>query len=118
LNNPLKPPGFDLGQPNPGQYGPPAPGSTNNPQQADLWSRLMGAVGNPGAGGLRMPGTTVGAPAGQTPPSLPSPFPFPQTQAPRPPGIPYFNQGGLQNPAGNAGLMGQYLALQQLMRGS
>jgi hypothetical protein len=36
----------------------------------------------------------------------------------RPPGIPYFNQGGLQNPAGNAGLMGQYLALQQLMRGS
>ena len=90
-------------------------------QQPNIWDRLMSAVGQ---GGTlpKMPGTTVGAPAGASPAMAPQAAPpmMPQGQMPRPPGMgPYFQ--ALQNPAagaGNSGLMAQYMALQQLMRGS
>jgi hypothetical protein len=79
-----------------------------------IWDRLMNAVGQ---GTLpKMPGTTVGAPAGQAAPPPPPPM-LPQTQMPRPPGIPALQQPGAAG-VGNQGLMAQYMALQQLMRGS
>jgi hypothetical protein len=100
-----------------------APGTTGGPQQTigpggqqpGIWDRLMSAVGQ---GTLpKMPGTTIGAPAGASGAVGPTPPPMlPQTQMPRPPGIP-----ALQQPAalaGNNALLAQYMALQQLMRGS
>jgi hypothetical protein len=109
-----------------------APGTTGGPQQTigpggqqpGIWDRLMKAVGQ---GTLpKMPGTTFGAPAGaagSTAAPLPPPPMLPQTQMPRPPGIPGMpGIPALQQPAalgaGNQGLMAQYMALQQLMRGS
>lgn len=113
--NPSLYPGANTGQ------AVPQPGS-------DLWSRLMNTVGNPAAGQFRMPGTTIGAPAGQTPPALPTPPPLPQGQMPMLPGanrlpspvVPlgtYFqNQQFPQGGGNNSQLMQQYLALQQLMQ--
>jgi hypothetical protein len=108
-----------------------APGSTGGPQQTigpggqqpDIWSRLMNAVGQ---GSLpKMPGTTFGAPsgaAGSTGAPLPPPPMLPQTQMPASPGMgAYFRslqQPGGAGGAGNQGLMAQYMALQQLMRGT
>jgi hypothetical protein len=109
-----------------------APGTTGGPQQTigpggqqlDIWSRLMNAVGQ---GNLpKMPGTTFGAPAGaagSTGAPLPPPPMLPQTQMPRPPGIPGMpGIPALQQPGGAGGgnnaLLAQYMALQQLMRGS
>jgi hypothetical protein len=102
-----------------------APGTTGGPQQTigpggqqpGLWDRIMRAVGQ---GTLpKMPGTTIGAPAGANAAPFTPPPPLPQTQMPAPPGMgAYFR--ALQNPAagaGNQGLMAQYMALQQLMRG-
>ena len=87
-------------------------------QQPNMWDRLMNAVGQ---GTMpKMPGTTIGAPAGAPSGASQLPPMMPQGQMPRPPGMgPYFQ--ALQNPAagaGNSGLMAQYMALQQLMRGS
>jgi hypothetical protein len=104
-----------------------APGTTGGPQQTigpggrqpGIWDRLMNAVGQ---GTLpKMPGTTIGAPAGASGAVGPTPPPMlPQTQMPAPPGMgAYFRS--LQQPggaAGNQGLMAQYMALQQLMRGA
>jgi hypothetical protein len=90
----------------------------DNPQNPGIWNQLMNAVGQ---GALpKMPGTTIGAPAGGTAaaPTPPPPM-LPQTQMPAPPGMgAYFRS--LQQPAGagNQGLMAQYMALQQLMRGA
>jgi hypothetical protein len=93
-------------------------GLASQQQQGNIWDRLMGAVGQ---GALpKMPGTTVGAPAGQAAPPPPPPM-MPMTQGPPPPAVGAFR--GFQQPsgaggAGNNALMAQYMALQQLMRGS
>jgi hypothetical protein len=120
-----------------GPVGPPTPISPfraaiapfDNPQQGggNIWDRLMANVGQ---GKMpTMPGTTIGAPAGapgaaglglgaapQPPPMLP------QTQMPRPPGIPGLAQTvagpGAAPAGGNNALLAQYMALQQLMRGA
>ena len=87
----------------------------------NMWDKLMSAVGQ--AKPPQMPGTTIGAPAGAPgmAPAAPPPMLPPQTQMMPPPrGIP--NLSALLNPtaggAGNQGLMAQYMALQQLMRGA
>lgn len=105
-----------------------APGTTGGPQQTmgasqpppppDIWSRLMNAVGQ--GAPPKMPGTTIGAPAGAPgmAPAQPPPM-LPQTQMPPPRGIP--NLSTLLNPGAgtqNNSLMAQYMALQQLMRGA
>jgi hypothetical protein len=89
--------------------------------QPDLLDKLMNAVGH--APPPKMPCTTFGAPAGSAPAMMGSPVSpmIPQTQMPPPRGIP--NLAALLNPtagagAGNQGLMAQYMALQQLMRGA
>jgi hypothetical protein len=82
--------------------------------QSSLWDRLTDALG--AFPKTSMPGTTVGAPAGQTPTSAPAMPKFPA--GPTPPGMGAYFQA-LQNPPRSGGnLMAQYAALQQLMRGS
>jgi hypothetical protein len=113
-----------------GQFNYAAPGTTGGPQRTigpggqrpDIWSRLMNAVGQSNL--PRMPGTTFGAPAGAAGATgtLPPPPPMmPMGQGPAPPAVGAFR--GFQQPGGaggasNQGLMAQYMALQQLMRGS
>ena len=92
-------------------------------QQPSLWDNLMKVAGNLGSQSQpKMPGTTVGAPAGASGAMAPPAPPMPQQgQMQTPPGMgAYFR--ALQQPAaggaGNPGLMAQYMALQQLMRGA
>jgi hypothetical protein len=108
---------------NPSDFNYAAPGSTGGPQhtipggQSTFWDRLMDAIDK---GTLlpktSMPGTTIGARAGQTAPALPAPPVFPPGQ--RPPGMGAYFQA-LQNPptGGGGNLMAQYAALQRLMQG-
>jgi hypothetical protein len=89
------------------------------PQGSNIWDRLMATLGQ---GKMpTMPGTTIGAPAGGSPPQPPPPF-VPQGQMPRPPGIPALQQPPFAPAAapagGNNALLAQYMALQQLMRGA
>jgi hypothetical protein len=107
-----------------------APGTTGGAQQtipggapnASLWDTLVGGLGALGSLGTKpgaMPGTTIGQPAGAAPmPGSPVSPMIPQTQMP-PPSRTLFS---LPQPAatgtGNSGLMAQYMALQQLMRGA
>jgi hypothetical protein len=92
-------------------------------KQNSLWDNLMTAAGElgstpkPPSGPTSMPG---GSAAMGAPPAPMRPMPG-QTQ--RPPGMgAYFsalqNPGGAGGAGGNAGLMAQYMALQQLMRGA
>jgi hypothetical protein len=109
-----------------GPVGPPTPISPLRAAFApfdtpgnNMWDRLMGNVGQ---GKMpTMPGTTIGAPAGGSPPQPPPPF-VPQGQMPRPPGIPALQQPPFAPAAapagGNNALLAQYMALQQLMRGA
>ena len=86
-------------------------------QQPSIWDKLMTAVGQ--GTPPRMPGTTVGAPAGASGAMAPQAAPpmMPQGQMPTPPGMgAYFRS--LQQPAAGNSLMAQYMALQQLMRGA
>ena len=104
---------------NPAQLATATAGLGPGLQQPNTWDRLMNAVGQ---GNMpKMPGTTVGAPAGASGAMAPPAPPMQQQgQMPTPPGMgAYFRS--LQQPAtGGAGnsLMAQYMALQQLMRGA
>ena len=105
---------------NPAQLATATAGLGPGLQQPSMWDQLMKVAGDLGTQ-PKMPGTTVGAPAGASgamaPPSPPMQK---QGQMPTPPGMgAYFRS--LQTPpaaAGNSGLMAQYMALQQLMRGA
>ena len=95
-------------------------GSVSGLPGDNMWDKLMAGLGQ--GKPPTMPGTTIGAPAGSAPAMMGSPVSpmIPQTQMPPPRGIP--NLQALLNPtapgAGNNGLMAQYMALQQLMRGA
>jgi hypothetical protein len=125
------PPG-PIGGPDPARdFSFAAPGTTGGAQQTwpgvqpppSLWDKLLAAAGDLGSGPQpTMPGTTVGAPAGQTAPP-PPPSMLSQMQGQKPAGMGAYFQA-LQNPGATGGgtnqggMIQQYLALQQLMRGA
>jgi hypothetical protein len=92
-------------------------GASQPPPPPDLWDRLMRAVGQSGLANMKMPGTTIGAPAGGQAPPPPPPM-RPQPPAPAPPGMAAYFRALQQGSTMGGGLQSQLAALQQLMRGS